>query len=78
MLFPYISDAVEKYYGESRQYTEAGILNIVKTDNGAYKLKVKFETFVGAHNPPYGKDILTISYDNSQIKVENFHHEDAP
>ncbi|MBI6871139.1 leucine-rich repeat domain-containing protein [Clostridium aciditolerans] len=76
MLSPYIDEDVKNYYGEFRQYMNAGILDIEQIDRG-YRLKIRIETFVGPHNPPYGIDTLTITKNNSEIKVEEFKHENV-
>ena len=76
MLYPYIDEAVKNYYGEFRQYMDAGILNISQTKE-EFILKIRIETFVGPHNPPYGIDTLTINKNNGEIKVEEFKHEDV-
>ncbi|MEA4825170.1 MAG: leucine-rich repeat domain-containing protein, partial [Clostridium sp.] len=74
MLSPYIVKAVEKYYGEFRQYMNGGILGIESTKDG-FEIKVVIETFVGPHNPPYGLDTITFIKSNSEIKVVDFSHQ---
>ncbi len=75
ILSPYIAAAIKQYYGESRQYRNAGILNSERTD-GRYRFTIRVETFVGAHNPPYGLETIRIIKDNSGIKIEDFIHAD--
>lgn len=75
MLSPYIESAIKQYYGEFRQYMGAGILSIEKYE-GKFKLKIRVETFVGSHNPPYGIESMIITKDQSGIKVQDFKHED--
>ncbi len=75
MLSPYIESAIKQYYGEYRQYMSAGILSTEKSD-GKYRLKIRVETFMGPHNPPYGIETMIITEDGSGIKVEDFKHED--
>lgn len=74
-LSPYIESAIKQYYGGYRLYMNEGILSIQQVD-GDYKLKIRVVTFVGPHNPPYGIETITITQDNSGIKVEDFKHED--
>lgn len=74
-LFPYINEAIKQYYGEDRQFMNAGILDI-KKEFGYYELKVRITTFVGAHNPPYGLDTMTIVKDRSEIYVKDYIHEE--
>lgn len=75
-LYPHIRRAIEEYYGESRQYMNAEILDI-KKENGNYELKVRVTTFMGPHNPPYGLETMTIVNDGSGIYVKDFIHESA-
>lgn len=77
-LSPYISNAVTGYYGEIRQYGlyDAEILNIDRLSEGSYSFKVKVlvKTFVGAHNPPYGDEIITLSVSAAGVSVVQFEH----
>jgi hypothetical protein len=75
ILLPYIAKAVEKYYGEPRQYMNEGIIDIESTQDGS-KIKVTIETFVGPHNPPYGYDTITFLKSDSKIKEVDFNHQD--
>jgi len=75
VLNPYIYEAISKYYGESRQFMDSGILDI-KATQGGYKIKVRVKTFVGSHNPPYGLDTMAIVKDNSGIHIQDFQHEE--
>lgn len=78
LLDPYISDAVDKYYGYPKQYDlwDAKILNIRKTSESLeYEITVKVETFTGPHNPPRGIETVTILTSPMGTKVINFKHE---
>lgn len=74
-LFPYINSAIEQYYGEGRQYMDGKILSIEKID-GKIRIKISVTTFVGAHNPPYGIETITLIDEYPGIKIEEFKHED--
>jgi internalin A len=76
MLFPYIEKAIEKHYGEFRQYMNDGIIGIESTQDGLI-IKVILETFVGPHNPPYGLDTITFLKSDSEIKEVNFNHQEV-
>ena len=52
-----------------------GIVDIEK-QGGEYWLKIRLETFTGAHNPPYGLDTVTLVKDLKGIRVADFKHED--
>jgi hypothetical protein len=78
LLDPYISDAVDKYYGYPKQYDlwDAKILNIRKTSESLeYEITVQVETFTGPHNPPRGIETVTILTSPMGTKVINFKHE---
>ena len=51
------------------------ILHIENLD-GKFRIKISVTTFVGAHNPPYGIETITLTEDSAGIKVEDFNHED--
>ena len=75
LLEPYVDKTIEKIYGELRQHYSADMLDIQKIDGG-YRVKVQVETFVGAHNPPYGIDTITIVSDDLGTRVEGYKHEE--
>lgn len=77
MLFPYIQEAIKSYYGENRAFMDAKLLELKKSGQGQYTFtaKVQVTTFVGAHNPPYGIETITIIKDLGKIYVSNFVHE---
>ena len=75
LISSYVDKAVEDYYGSSREYGYEGISDIEKV-GGEYRLKIRLETFTGAHNPPYGLDTMTVIIDFNGIRVENFKHEE--
>jgi hypothetical protein len=64
LLFPLISEEIERYYGEPKQYYNQQILQIKKLREGGFNFDVTVQvtTFVGAHNPPY--DLVTITFSN--------------
>lgn len=74
-ISPYVDKAIEAYYGGFRQYWNEGITDIEKV-GGEYWFKIQLETFMGAHNPPYGIDTMTIILDYKGIRVDDFKHED--
>ncbi|WP_270620086.1 DUF3888 domain-containing protein [Paenibacillus macerans] len=80
VLSPSISTAITGYYGTPRQFGlyDADILSLTRMEEGRYSFRVKVlvKTFVGAHNPPYGNEIITLTIDPSGVHVEEFiHHE---
>jgi hypothetical protein len=75
VFMPYISEAIQQYYGESRQYDNGKILS-VKPKLFAHEIVVEVETFTGPHNPPYGIETITLLLDSGKIEVTGFQHRD--
>ncbi|WP_025039301.1 DUF3888 domain-containing protein [Geobacillus sp. FW23] len=78
-LTPYITKAVQDYYGKPSviQWWKPKILEIKNLEPGSrYKflLKIRVETFKGAHNPPYGIDIITLEIDFDKIRIIDYKH----
>lgn len=75
---PYISKAIENYYGEPRLFDlwDAKILSIKRLQEGSFdfETKIAVKTFKGPHNPPYGLEITTIRVDTFGIRVIDFNH----
>jgi hypothetical protein len=75
VLYPYISEAVYKYYGGFKQFDFVDIQSIKKTPNlNQYEIILQVETFSGSHNPPRGKETLTIITSAMGTKVVSFKH----
>ena len=79
LLDPYISEAVEQYYGYHKSYGlyDAKILGISREKDGgfSFKVKVQVNTFEEAHNPPYGKETIILGVEVDKVKVIKFIHE---
>ncbi|MGY0372901.1 DUF3888 domain-containing protein [Clostridium sp. JNZ J1-5] len=76
-MYPYISSAVDKYYGYPKQFDlyDAKIISIKKTpEKFEYEIIVQVETFTGAHNPPRGIETITILTSPIGTKTINFNH----
>ncbi|MED1645578.1 DUF3888 domain-containing protein [Brevibacillus agri] len=77
-LNPVISQAVSKYYKTPRGFDlfNTKILSIKRDRPGEFSFEVivQISTFVGAHNPPVGTDILTIKLTPSSARVINYQH----
>ncbi|KZL91840.1 DUF3888 domain-containing protein [Clostridium magnum] len=78
---PYISKAIENYYGELRQFDlwDAKIISIKRLEPGTFNFEtmISVATFKGPHNPPYGLEMVTIRFDDTGIHVVNFKHKDV-
>ncbi|MCM3399349.1 DUF3888 domain-containing protein [Oceanobacillus profundus] len=79
LLDPYISEAVEQYYGYHKSYGlyDAKILGISREEDGgfSFNVKVQVNTFEEAHNPPYGKETIILGVEVGKVKVIKFIHE---
>lgn len=78
-LNPYIAKAVKQYYGLNRQFWKQQILEIENLGEGeyyAFRIKVKVETFVGPHGPPFGEEFITFEKRREKIKIIDFKHKD--
>jgi len=76
-LYPYISSAVNTYYGHTKQFdlSNAKIISIKKTpEKFEYEIIVQVETFTGAHNPPGGIETITVITSPMGAEVINFNH----
>lgn len=77
-LMPTINQTLEKIYKKPTQWAGAGteVLNIKQLYGigGAYRVKLRVHTYVGAHNPPYGADTITIEVGAEGPKVIKYVH----
>ncbi|WP_055668837.1 DUF3888 domain-containing protein [Desnuesiella massiliensis] len=79
LLYPYISNAVNEYYNNSKQFDiyDAEILSIKKIgEKFQFRVVVQIETYTGPHNPPGGRDTITISTGPMGTKVVNYIHKE--
>lgn len=78
LLAPYISKAIEDYYGYQKSYGlyDTIILDILREEAGQFNFKVKVQvnTFEEAHNPPYGKETIILDVNLDKVKVIEFIH----
>jgi hypothetical protein len=72
-------DAIEKYYGEPRQYLDDTILSIrTIPDTSYYEVVMQAETFYGPHNPPYGIETMTFYISYGKVELKKYEHQDKP
>ncbi|MFL0584976.1 DUF3888 domain-containing protein [Solibacillus silvestris] len=72
LMIPTIIEALEKHYGESKQFEDPKILKIKKRD-GYFDITVQVTTFEDAHNPPNDLVIITFSnYHSTSWQVIDF------
>jgi hypothetical protein len=74
---PQIAEAVDNYYKELRGSDLIKITDVKVVAPYEYEMKIQISTHVGAHNPPYGLDVVTIHFHQLRDgKVVNFEHKD--
>lgn len=78
LLYQPTTKAIEDYYGEHKQYWQQEVLNVQKIPESPYwEVVIQVETFHGAHNPPYGLDIMTFYIGPfNEVQLINFDHQD--
>jgi hypothetical protein len=76
LLNPYIEKAIEDYYGYYRRY-EIGDsqLEILDRKGNVFTVKVKVDTFEGAHNNYY-TEILVFTVTPTTVTLNNYLHSD--
>ncbi|SEN15287.1 DUF3888 domain-containing protein [Lihuaxuella thermophila] len=78
-----IDDAIVGYYGKREKsfgIYDMRVKDIQRTMQGgfAFLVKVQVETFEGPHNPPYGRETITLEVGPGGISVVKFEHDDIP
>jgi hypothetical protein len=74
---PQIEEAVYNYYKELRGFDLIEITDVKAVAPYDYEMKIQISTYVGAHNPPYGLDVVTIHFSKlCDGKVVYFEHKD--
>ena len=76
LLNPYIEKAIEDYYGYYRRY-EIGDsqLEILDRKGNVFTVKVKVDTFEGAHNNYY-TEMLVFTVTPTTVTLNNYLHSD--
>jgi hypothetical protein len=77
-LSPYIDDAVEKYYGEQKDYAYKDILKIDRTEEGlnCFEVTVRVTTVNNENKYSFGVDTIKILKKGDDIIVKDFNHND--
>lgn len=76
LLHPYIEKAIEDYYGYNRRY-EIGdsYLEILERKGNVFTVKVKVDTFEGAHNNYY-TEVLIFTVMPTSVVIDDYTHSD--
>lgn len=79
LLDPHIRAAIYDYYGKPMQYAlyDSTINKITQVDNDfVYRVTISVPTFEGAHNPPYGIEIMTFTVrPGGIVELNNYVHQ---
>jgi hypothetical protein len=74
---PQIKEAVDKYYEDIRGFDLEKITDVRVVAPYEYEVTIQISTYVGAHNPPKGIDVVTIRFKKlSDGVVVNYQHID--
>jgi hypothetical protein len=77
LTYPYISKAIDNYYGVPKQFglDDAKILSIKRpTERFEFDITIQVITFTGAHNPPRGIETITVRTSPIGNEVIYFNH----
>jgi hypothetical protein len=74
MLFPYVTEAVDSYYGERKQFWKEKIIDIKEQGRYRYLVKVQLETFEHSHAPPFGQDLITFRVELGKVTITDYNH----
>ena len=80
LLYPHIDNAIQNYFGEPIQFAlyEAKVNSINQVGTYfSYQVTITVPTFHGAHNPPYGLEIMTFTIEPGVVKLDNYKHKDV-
>ena len=76
LLNPYIEKAIEDYYGYYRRYEISDSqLEILDRKGNVFTVKVKVDTFEGAHKNYY-TEILVFTVTPTTVTIDNYSHSD--
>ena len=83
VIFLYMSDsiysAMENYYKAPCQYYKPVLLGLSRLPNSCvFEIVYSFQTFTGAHSPPFGKDTVTFWVYDGGIWVKEYQHMEIP
>lgn len=71
-----ILNATKTYYGESRLFDSARVIDIVQDEfNDKYDITIQIITYEGPMMPPYGFDTITLQIPG--FKVIKYEHKDV-
>jgi hypothetical protein len=78
LLAPHLDNAIESYYGKTKKYNEAKIIDIKRVEKESYYFTVTFQVKTFDDSNLIGVENITIKNDDGEIDVVNFIHQDVP
>lgn len=78
LLAPHLDNAIESYYGKTKKYSEAKIIDIKRVEKESYYFTVTFQVKTFDDSNLIGVENITIKNDDGEIEVINFIHQDVP
>lgn len=78
LLAPHLDSAIESYYGKTKKYSEAKIIDIKPVEKESYCFTATFQVKTFDDNNLIGVENITVKNDNGEIEVLNFIHQDVP
>jgi hypothetical protein len=83
LLSPHIDKTVKEYYSKYNISKSFGLYGVEINDikrlrEGSYifRVIVQVETYVGAHNPPWGLETITFLISSGGVSLEEFKHQE--
>ncbi|GEL78180.1 DUF3888 domain-containing protein [Tenuibacillus multivorans] len=79
LLEPYVEKAVEKYYGQPRDYDQDELVDIKRIDDceGCFEAVIEVRTYIESQEPPYGYDTIRLDIRGGDVTIIDFVHDSA-
>ncbi|MGP4072684.1 DUF3888 domain-containing protein [Piscibacillus sp. B03] len=76
LLTPYVQEAIEEFYGQTRDYEQENIVELKKIEDcqGCFLATVEVQTQIQSLDPPYVTDRITIDVRNGNVTVVDYVH----
>jgi Protein of unknown function (DUF3888) len=76
LLTPYVEDAIEEFYGQTRNYEQEEIVELKQLEDcqGCFLATIEVRTEIQSQNPPYVIDQITIDVRNGNVTVVDYVH----
>ncbi|MFD2639512.1 DUF3888 domain-containing protein [Piscibacillus salipiscarius] len=76
LLTPYVEDAIEEFYGQTRDYDQENIVELEKLDDcqGCFLATIEVRTQIQSLEPPYVTDQISIDVRNGNVTIVDYVH----